>query len=226
VRARGRLELQNARSLKYEDNDFLSKCTLAFKNIIPCFSNNHSSCCTKSTVCQHHMAILDKYNTKHLPYGKHLQLNKQDKENIKATFLKILDVKTIKAMAELFNTNRCESLHCTIFNYAPKFTCWTKNFSGLCHSATHSRTLGTCIATVKLANAIGINVKKSSRMFLQLKRMDTKRMYHSTRQKTTEYKQSRYFMRKRVQHRTEFLDSLYSGVPSNLSKEHNYGVNC
>lgn len=225
VRTRVRLELQNAKCLKYDDNDFLLKCTVAFQNIIPCFRNIHTMCRTSSTVCQHHMAMLGRYTTKHLPYGQHIKLNRNDLQNIESAIFKTLDVQSIIGMAELFNTNHCESLHATMFNYAPKFTCWPRNFAGLCHSATHSRTVGKGVATVKLANAIGIQIRQSSPAFRQLQRIDRLNKYHSLRKQTAAYKTSRFYQRKRVENRTLYQDSLYTGQPSELSAEHNYGVN-
>lgn len=225
IRTRVRMEFNNAKMIKYDENDFLAKCTLALENIIPCFNNNHSMCRRKSTVCQHYMADLGKYNTKHLPYGNHIKLNKPDLKNLKSVICNTFDVQTIKSVTELFNTNRCESLHSTIFNYAPKFSCWPRNFSAICHSATHSRTVGKGVATVKLARAIGIRVSSRSQMSIQLKQLDRRNKYHAKRKATSIYKQSRYFLRKRVSNRALFQDSLYAGQPSVSSQEHSYGLN-
>ena len=226
IRMRTRLEIQNAKTLKKDDQDFVDKCNAALQNIMPCFGNVHTDCRKYSTVCRHHLTQLGKYTTKHLPYAQHVKLNQHDRDQIQATIFKVLTAEAVAGMAQLFNTNRCESLHSTIFSYAPKFSCWTRNFGGLCHSATHSRTLGKGTATMKLAKAVGILVRNRSTTFKQLKEMDARNKYQSQRKRSLEYKTRRYYLRKRVQNNTLLKDSLYGGSQSGeLSEEHNYAAN-
>ena len=71
----------------------------------------------------------------------------------------MFDNNGLKDLSKLYNTNMCESLHAAVFNNAPKTTCWTRNFTAMCHSATHSRTLGQGQSTMQFANAAGLKVQ-------------------------------------------------------------------
>lgn len=224
IRTRARMELTNLKSVRSNEAEFIERSTKALENIVPCFADSHVACSKQSTVCQHHLVHYGKYSVKHLPYGQHLTLSKDDQTTLKDAIMNTFNTETLRSVKELYSTNQCESMHSTIFNYAPKFTCWTRNFSGLCHSATHSRTLGRGRATLILARAVGINVKKNSQMYMNLNRIDQKSQYHSRRKKSQAYKQSRYFLRKRVSNRPLLQESLYSCEPSTSSQDHSYGI--
>ena len=225
VRTRVRMELQNLKTIKSNDsNYFVTRSSQALSNIIPCFSNDHSKCSKASTVCQHHMSSIRKYSVKHLPYGQHLHLSNTDSSRLKDTISSTFDTETLQYVSNLYNGNRCESLHSTIFNYAPKFTCWKRNFSGLCHSATHSQTLGKGRATFILARTVGIKVKQHSQMYRNLQHIDKRSTYHSRRKESFQYKQTRYFLRKRVSNLPLLKDSLYSSQPSSSAGDHTYGI--
>jgi hypothetical protein len=223
IRARVRLELQNLKATKQKGHNFVHRGCLALKYITRCLSGYHRFCREHSTVCIHH---LKHYSTKSLPYGVHLQLNNCDLNTVQAEINKIFSVEGLQNLSELFNTNMCESLHASVYNLAPKSTCWSRNFAGLCHSATHSRTVGQGVATLLLAKAAGIKMKSSSQMYVQLKQQDKLRKYHTLRKASTKYKTSRYFLRKRVASRLQYQNSLYSDnrSASEVSSEHNYGL--
>ncbi|KAH3866909.1 hypothetical protein DPMN_030032 [Dreissena polymorpha] len=160
------MELTNLKSIRSNEAEFIERSRKALENIVPCFADSHVAFSKQSTVCQHHLVHYGKYSNKHLPYGQHLTLSKDDQTTLKDVIMNTFNTETLRSVKELYSTNQCESMHSTIFNYAPKFTCWTRNFSGLCHSATHSRTLGRGRATLILARAVGINVKKNSKMYM------------------------------------------------------------
>ena len=75
----------------------------------------------------------------------------------------------------LFNTNLCETLNSAVFHVAPKTIRYSTNFNALCHSATHSWTVGAGLSTVELARAAGITVNTNSTLYLALKRKDKKK---------------------------------------------------
>ena len=154
-----------------------------------------------------------------------MRLEPNDRKALKECIERTFDVGTITSVTELFNTNRCESLHSTIFQYAPKFSCWTRNFAALCHSATHSRTLGKGVATVKLAHSIGIRVSSKSVMVRGLNKLDRRMRYHSARKAEPRVRQSRYLSKRREGSRALLRDSLYGQSSSAVSNEHSYGVN-
>ncbi|KAH3801274.1 hypothetical protein DPMN_154922 [Dreissena polymorpha] len=218
------MELTNLKSIRSNEAEFIERSTKALENIVPCFADSHVACSKQSTVCQHHLVHYGKNSVEHLPYGQHLSLSKDDQTTLIDAIMNTFNTETLRSVKELYSTNQCEIMHSTIFNYAPKFTCWTRNFSGLCHSATHSRTLDRGPASLILARAIGINVKKNSQMYMNLNRIDQKSQYHSRRKKSQAYKQSRYFLRKRVSNRPLLQESLYSCEPSTSSQDHSYGI--
>jgi len=223
VRIRIRMELNNLNITKYDTNDFITKGVLALENIAACLSGRHRSCKLKSKTCIYYLPNV--YTTKYLPYGEHLKLNKEDLQKLSDTINSVFDISTLKAVTEMYTTNLCESMHAAVFNYAPKFTCWRRNFNALCHSATHSRTMGRGLSTVLLARAAGIKVHSNSYMFKQLHKMDVDSSKHSQRKKTTAYKQARYFLRKKRSNRALYENSLYACQPSTSTDEHSYGLN-
>ena len=138
----------------------------------------------------------------------------------------LFDKESLQEVSKLYNTNKCESLNSTIFQYAPKYKCFSRTFSALCHSATHSRTVGTGKSIIKLATSTGIKVPENSALFKQMKAKDTLRRYHQLRKASAKYKQLRYFYRKRRTNKTLFKDSVYSSenVESTSAADHSYGL--
>ena len=224
VRQRVRQELNNIRAVTKNDNYFINIGWLAMKNIINCFSGRHTDCRQHSTVCRYH---LRDPGSSFLPYGVPLELNQSDREMVQSAIDKIVDKQGLKSLTKLYNTNMCESLHSTVYTYAPKMTCYTRNFPALCHSATHSRTVGTGRATVLLAKAAGLKVPRNSHMNAKLNRQDKERNFHSHLKATSSYKTKRYFLRKRRPYQNLTGDSLYASdgeSSTSMASEHNYGL--
>ncbi|KAH3861820.1 hypothetical protein DPMN_024771 [Dreissena polymorpha] len=84
--------------------------------------------------------------------------------------------------------------------------------------------MGPGLATLIHARAVGINVKKNTQMYVNLKQINQKSQYHSRRKKSHEYKQSQYFLLKRVSNRPLLQESLYSCQPSSSCEDHSYGI--
>lgn len=223
VRARVRLELTSLHARRPSDANFIKASSAAVGNVIQCFSGNHTLCRQVSLVCISH---LKHYSTASLPYGMHITLNKVDLDIIQTKINKMFDNNGLRDLSKLYNTNMCESLHAAVFNYAPKTTCWTRNFTALCHSATHSRTLGPGHSTIQLARAAGVNVQRRSQFYITMKARDRLRQYHSRRKASASYKQARFYLRKRRSNRTLFHNSLYSNdnAASCSASEHSYGL--
>lgn len=80
--------------------------------------------------------------------------------------------------------------------------CYPRNFACLVHSAIHSRTLGPGHSIIKLARAVGLRVPENSIMDKQLKAKDTLRRYDKRIKSSAKHKETRYFQRKRRNHRT------------------------
>lgn len=223
VRARVRLELTNLRTRRLSEAIFIQCGAAAVGNILQCFSGRHRLCRQVSTVCISH---LQHYSTTSLPYGVNVELNQCDLDLVQTKVSNMFDNNGLKEVSKLYNTNMCESLHSAVFNYAPKSTCWTRNFAALCHSATHSRTLGPGQSTVQLARAAGINVQTKSRFYIALMAQDKLRQYHSRRKASSTYKQARFYLRKRKSNRTLFQNSLYTtdNIASGSASDHSYGL--
>ena len=223
VRARIRMELRNSRALKKSDHEFTRSSAAAIKIIACCLAGDHHSCRENSLVCKGHLRT---YTTTSLPYGVHLELNRNDLDTVQNEINKIFDEEGLKSMCKLFNTNMCESLHSQVYRLAPKSISWSRNFPGLCHSAVHSATLGSSKSTIQLAEAAGIKVSQNSMLYVQLQSKDRLSKYHSKRKTTAEFKQRRYYLRKRKSYRSLFTNSLYSveKAGSSTAQEHNYGL--
>ena len=156
MRARVRLEFVGIKRRYPSTAEFITESQATIKNIMPCFSGRHLNCRTHSLVCTAH---LESYNTSFLPYGKHIQLNNVDTCKIEAILQKNFSQENLEKISRLSTTNQSESLHHRVFTYAPKSIIWSRNFSGLCHSAVHSATFGTGKSSLIIASAIGINTK-------------------------------------------------------------------
>ena len=223
VRARARLELTNLNARRLSEANFIQSGAAAVGNILQCFSGKHRLCRQVSTVCISH---LQHFSTASLPYGVNVELNQCDLDLVQTKVSTIFDNQGLREVSKLYNTNMCESMHAAVYNYAPKSSCWTRNFAGKCHSATHSRTLGPGKSTIKIAIAAGINVKKNSQFYVAMMARDKMRQYHSRRKRTSAYKQARYFQRKRRSNKTLFQNSLYTtdNTASCSASEHSYGL--
>ena len=75
IRSRLRVELIRIKKTTTTEDSFLYRASNIVQNIISCFANDHRNCRIYSLVCNAH---LQTYSTKHLPYGKHLELNMND----------------------------------------------------------------------------------------------------------------------------------------------------
>ena len=168
IRARVRLELVRNRKFYKNTNYFISHALLAVKNILPCFSGNHINCRQNSMVCK---AYCISYNTNFLPYNKHLELNCADMARLQTLIENDFSRANLQSICRLSNTNRSESLHHMAFTYAPKCTVWSRNFTGLCHSAVHSSTLGCGQSSLSLATETGIRYKSTDPFFKQMKKI-------------------------------------------------------
>ena len=109
----------------------------------------------RSMVCEVH---LPSYNTKFLPYGKHIQLSSVDIDRIMSVLIKYVGPDCLQEMARLSNTNQCESFHSQVFRCVPKHTVWSRNFTGLCHSVAHSASLGTGESLLKIIVGLGLPI--------------------------------------------------------------------
>jgi len=201
IRSRIRTELKTVRNLQKNDAAFIKSAAAAIQNITKCLSGDHRQCrLGKSYVCKSHLST---YSTSSLPYGVHLELKDHDLSLIQK---------------EIDNSG--------VYFLAPKTSSYSRNFPALCHSAVHSASLGPSRSTLGLIKEAGIKVYRNSPMYVQLKLKDRRRKYHSKRKASPEYKQRRYFLRKRKSNRSLFANSLYSleQAASPTATEHNYGL--
>jgi len=222
IRARVRFELATLRKQSRTDVVFIRSASSALENVTACFSGDHRMCPHTSSACPSN----PQPNYKHLPYGEPLELNEADLHAVNSTLNKVFDAKVLQEICKLYNTNMCESLNSAVFNVVPKSSCYTRNFLPLCHSATHSRTVGPGKGTIKLATAAGMSVPKNSIMHVNLTAKDRLRQYHCKRKASQKYKKSRHVQRKRKGNKALFKDSLYSteNQASGSAHEHNYGL--
>ena len=155
LRARVRLELTKHRKSFRNDDLYVQQAKLCMENIINCFQGKHSDCRRRSMVCEAH---LPSYSTKFLPNGRHIQLSSVDIDSIKSVLIKYVGPDCLKEMARLSNTNQCESLHSQVFRCVPKHTVWSRNFTGLCHSVTHSASLRAGESLLRTVEELGLPV--------------------------------------------------------------------
>ena len=101
----------------------------------------------------------------------------------------------LEKMSQLSTTNRAESLHHKVFTYAPKCTIWSRNFTGLCHSAVYSTTLGSG-NHFSFQLLLVSSIKKTNPIFRQMLKLDSSVMCHSKRKQSKQYKTSRHLSRK------------------------------
>lgn len=222
IRIRVRKELMCTHKLNQNTDRFVTTANAALKNILPCFSGNHKGCREHSRVCRTYMQ--NQYD--HLPGGSALKLCSSDQKNIQTCIEKSFSDHNLQEVCQLYTTNMCESMNSAVFNYAPKSTCYTRNFQALCHSATHTRTLGLGHSVTQLAAQAGIRVKRNSVFYTNLAAKDRVRRYHSLRKASAAYKTARYFHRKRKMNKSLFQKSLYSSenIPSCSATDHSYGL--
>lgn len=221
IRARVRMELVRIHE-KCTELQFPTTAQSAVKNIIPCFSGNHSNCSENSEACCAH---LDTYNTKFLPYGNYLNLGSEDIQKLQTVLNKSLSLDVLQKICRLHTTNGCESLHHRVFTYAPKSVLFKRNFDALCHSACHSSTFGTGLSSLLLANAMGIKYTKCSPFSRYMVKKDSIALYDSERKKTAKYKMQRYLAKCKKMNRRVRQGSIYTNNCSELSDQHNYGIN-
>lgn len=111
---------------------------------------------------------------------------------IEAILQKNFSWENLEKISRLSTTNQSESLHHRVFTCAPKSTIWSRNFSGLCHSAVHSATFGTGQSSLIIASAIDINYKVTDPIGKEMLKIDANTSYHSLRKRSMQYKISRY----------------------------------
>lgn len=217
VRARVRYELVHIRKLCKSDELFIHKAEQAISNILPCFSGVHDHCRRMSFTCNAHLPT---YSAKFLPYGRHLDLEPEDISSIQRVINKQILGQNLPKICRLSTTNKCESLHQTVFTYAPKNTTWARNFTALCHSAVHTSTHGTGSSSSLIANKVGVRWDHAGPFHRKMTQLDRLRQYHSLRKKTIKYKTTRHFGRKKKMNRKLRELSLYNNERENRANEH------
>lgn len=221
LRARIRVELMRIKKTCKSENAFIDQAKKAIDNIVSCFGNDHTACKQQSRVCTAH---LTSYNSSHLPYGKHLEINQCDIKRIQAVINKDFSKFELHKVCRLKSTNQCESLHHKVFTFAPKSTIYTRNFTGLCHSAVHSASLGNGKAAIMLARAIGIKYKRFDPFVQHMLKLDEINKYDSARKKSYSYKMARYISKLKKSNRPLMQNSLYKTNDENLQEEHGYAL--
>jgi hypothetical protein len=223
VRNRVHIELSRIHTLlRHSPHRFVHTAKQAVDNIISCFSGDHRQCRNTSQVCCAHLPI---YTTKHLPYGRHLNLQTQDITLLNAAIAKHLGVDTLAKLSMVYTTNKAESTHNRVFTYAPKNSTWARNFHGLCHSAVHSSTFGTGRSLLLLAKAIGVSFARSGPAIKYMILKDRKSQYDKQRQESRQYKGTRYFSKKLRGNRKMRVGSMYTHCDPAQNDEHAYGIN-
>lgn len=221
VRCRIRLELARIRQSCTGDL-FISRSQTALRTIMPCLSGLHTNCRANSVVC---VAHLPSYNTRHLPYGQHLDLNREDELKVQTVINNSLSLATLKKIPNLQTTNKTESLNHRAFTYAPKSTLWGRNFDGLCHSAVHSDSLGTGQSALILSKSIGLKYHRHDPFWKEMAKRDRIDRYHALRKRTAQYKYIRHLGKLKKCNRKIRTQSLYAQSTPEQATTHNYGVN-
>ena len=215
-------ELKKIKQKKPNVDRFTALGVAAIDNILECFSGKHEHCQQVSFVC----SVDNQEDYKNLPHKEPLQLNRTNLDKVKNKLNYYFKAAGLREVFPLYNTNCCESTNAAVFNYAPKSWIYTRNFPGLLHSATHSKTVGPGRSTAQLAASAGIDMSENPIMFQQLVAKDRKRDYHKTRKQSPAYKQRRYKLRKKKDNKSLFNDSVYSteNEGSSSAADHSYGL--
>ena len=219
VRARIRVELIRIKRSSRSENSFVERAYKSIENIMACFANDHQNCRHASLTCTAH---LDRYCASHLPYGRHLELNQSDINKLKLIITKHFSKAELPKIARLSTTNKCESLHQKVFTYAPKNTIWTRNFTGLCHSAIHAASVGNGKSCIILARTIGLKYKRTDPFISQMLKVDRMNRYFAQRKKTQKYKSQRFNAKRRKCNKEPQENTIFNTNDEHLIEEHNY----
>ena len=174
-RKRVQKELGRLKRRCRKETEFVKCASLCIRNVIDCFSNNHTMCQILSTVCEAHKEC---YRPSFLPGGKHLTLSKTDHGKISSILAKDFSHDNLHELFGLTTTNKSESMHNRLMTYITKRVTWSRNFSAMCHSAVHSDTVGTGQSTIILAKEAGISYANSAPMFNYMQHIDSISRYH------------------------------------------------
>jgi hypothetical protein len=198
----------------FNNCNFIEKAHLAIINVPQCVSGDHSQCKNSSLICKggRHLDC-----TKFLPNGQYVKLSIWDKNTLCTKLSEDFSKSNLAKLAPMFNTNACESLNHRAFTYAPKFTVWSRNFSGLCMSACLSNSLGTGKSTLTVSNKLGVPYSKIiGPMVNFMKSTDHEKEY------ARKYKQSNLYKFKR------FVSRFKKIIPKQLQvhtiKDHPYTI--
>ena len=221
VRNRVRQELANLKIMGLTQCDLVNRGAVVTSKVVQCFSGDHGQCRDLSTVCKSHLA---EFKVTDVPFHEYLELSEADNTALRNKIDKYFGIAGLTEMSNLFNTNMCESLNAAIFYIATKTVQHKRNWDAICHSATHSWTLGSGYSTVLLARANGIVVKTNTPMYRRMWRKDNLRRYYSSRQQTGRYKSGRYFAKKKKSYQKVFNESVFSeeNADSVTAGEHSY----
>ena len=203
-----------------QESEFVKFSSICIKNIINCFTNNHSMCGTLSTVCQ---AYKESFRPTFLPCGKYLNLCQTDINKITAHLSKDFSHANLHELYGLTNTNKSESMHNRLMTYITKRVTWSRNFGAMCHSAVHSDTHGTGHSTLIIAKEIGIFYCEDSPFYDHMINIDTRNIFHKERQKSELYRQERYFRKLHQVNRKLLENSMYN-MPSVSTELYNFAI--
>ncbi|XP_064624464.1 uncharacterized protein LOC135485962 [Lineus longissimus] len=190
----------------------------AVANSVQCFRGNHAHCRKNSLVCNGCPRNAPRY----LPHGKYVALSTEEALNVLAVINKYFTPAQLETLHGSKTTNQCENLHSMVFRYAPKGSTYARNFKGLSHSATHTKTFGPGRSTKLIAKRLNLIAEKKTPFTILLELKDKKANYDASRQLSKRYKTMRYVNKRRKVNRAEATGSAYQHGDVNIDTLHTY----
>ncbi|KAH3722001.1 hypothetical protein DPMN_064950 [Dreissena polymorpha] len=148
-------------------------------------------------------------------------------ENAKQSFAPLIEHNTSKkfVLAASISSKFCKKKACTHDNCS-KTLATDQSISSIERSSLHTNL--NSVLKRRVLNIRSVTTDASSQVAKALRDYNTEnKNKHETlplRKKSQAYKQSRYFLRKRVSNRPLLQESLYSCEPSTSSQDHSYGI--
>lgn len=151
VRGRCSAELTRCRRKHKSDTKFYRAVSRARKNIIPCFSGDHSKCSYASQVCR-------PSNRPNFGGKNKLDMTREDMDKLQRVVDYKLSAPQVKRQRYLFTTNKVEAQHLRSFKLCPKHKLYKRTYRGRMHNVVLLDTLGLPDAILVTTKAIGCGV--------------------------------------------------------------------
>ena len=178
-----------------DTNKLVRSLSFAADAILDCYGGSCGQCMKYSFVC------MGKGQRGYLPGNNNVfMMTEEDKQKIRNCMDLRFSRNAVEATKYGTNTQKCEAVNRAYLKAIPKFTTFTRNYSGRVHSTVHSLNHGISSSAIKKCESVGAQLSSGTRLAKQMSKREQRKSY------LAKYKQSSFAKRQRATYRKKWYE--------------------